>query len=303
MAYVQQALGIIEEEFFKTDEVDWESIREWAFNIVEDNPTIEGAWEAVEFALAALDTPHTGFARPDADPQESFQSWRPPPSGERLDGDFGYLNLPGITDTERGPEYAGEMRQVMEDLDRNDPVCGWILDLRNLGGGVTVGDWLGLGPLVGDDLLMHFGRADGTRNSVYYEDGIIRYRGVAGDAEFSEGVPADAYVPERLDVPIAVLVSSRTASAGEAVAIAFAGRPNTRFFGEKTAGLTISSYFPEMPDGAVMRIPSGYYQDRTGREYEDGLEPDTVVRSFRDSQDYVLDAAQEWLATRQPCDT
>lgn len=302
-AYVQEALEIIEEEFFKTDEVDWEPIREWAFNIVEDNPTTEGAYEAVEFALAALDTPHTGFMRPGDDPQDGWVTRRPPPSGERLDGDVGYLDLPGITGPGEATEYAGQMRQVMEELDAQDPVCGWILDLRGSIGGVSTGDWLGLGPLVGDDLLMHFGRADGTRQSVYYEDGVIRWRGVAGDAELSERVPADAYVPDRLDVPIAVLVSSRTASAGEAVAIAFARRPHTRFFGEKTAGATISSDFPEMPDGAVMRIPSGFYQDRTGHEYEDGLEPDINIEIIRDTADHVLNAAVEWMEGTESCQT
>lgn len=298
-AYVQEALEITEESFFRTDGVDWEPIREWAFGIVEDNPSTEGAYEAVEFALAALETPHTGFIRP-GDNQDRQVTRRPPPSGERLDGDVGYLDLPGITDPNLASEYAGQLRQVMEELDANDPVCGWIIDLRESIGGSSIGDWLGLGPLVGDELLMHFGRAEGARQSVYYEDGVIRWKGVSGENEFSERIPADAYVPDRLDPPIAVLVSSRTTSAGEAIAITFAGRSSTRFFGEKTAGATIASEFHEMADGAILRIPSGFYQDRTGHEYEQGLQPDTPVQAIRDSEDHVLDAAQEWLTTQQP---
>lgn len=301
-AYVQEALEIIEKEFFKTEEVDWDPIREWAFNIVEDNPTTEGAHEAVEFALAALDTPHTGFMRPGAT-RDGQVTRRPPPSGERLDGDVGYLDLPGITDLEQAPEYAGQLRQTMEELDGSDPVCGWIFDFRESIGGSSIGDWLGLGPLVDDDLLMHFGRADGARQSVYYEDGVIRREEGDENAESSAQVPADAYVPDRLDVPIAVLISSRTDSAGEAAAITFVGRPHTRFFGEKTSGSTISSEFYEMPDGAGLRIPSGYYQDRTGREYEGGLEPDTNIEIIGDTDDHVLNAAREWLSTQQSCDT
>ncbi len=299
-AYVREALEITEASFFKTDEVDWEPIREWAFGIVEDNPSTEGAYEAVEFALAAIDTPHTGFIRPGAT-QDGQVTRRPPPSGERLDEDIAYLNLPGITDPEQAAEYAGQMRQTMEELDADDPVCGWILDLRESIGGSSTGDWLGLGPLVDDSLLMHFARADDARQSVYYEDGVIRWKRVSGEDGFSERIPADAYVPDRLDLPIAVLISSQTTSAGEAIAITFAGRPHTRFFGERTAGATIASELHEMHDGAVMRIPSGFYQDRTGREYEDGLEPDTHVQVIRDSEDHVLSAAHEWLTNQQPC--
>lgn len=304
--YVQEALEIIEEEFFKTDEVNWEPIREWAFNIVEDNPTTEGAYKAVEFALAALDTPHTGFMRPGDDPQDGWVTRRPPPSGERLEGDVGYLDLPGITGPGEATEYAGQMRQTMEELDAHDPVCGWILDLRESIGGSSTGDWLGLGPLVGDTLLMRFGKGSGATQSVYYEDGVIRYEDATfseGEAEIQERIPPDAYVPERLDVPIAVLISSRTTSAGEAVAITFAGRPHTRFFGERTAGATISSDFLEMSDGAVLRVPSGFYQDRTGHAYAQGLQPDTPVQAIRDSEDHVLEAAVEWMEGTESCQT
>lgn len=303
VAYVQQALEIIEEEFYKTDEVDWEPIREWAFNIVEDNPSTEGAHQAVDFALRALDTPHTWLERPSdhQDGEAPWASWRPAPSGERLEGDIGYLNLPGITDSDQSSEYAGQVRQSMEQLDASNPVCGWILDLRKSSGGVSGGDWLGLGPLVGDDLLMHFGKADGAAQSVYYEDGVIRYKGARGESELPARVPPGAYVPERVDLPIAVLISARTGSAGEAIAITFANRPHTRSFGEQTGGSTISSDFYEMPDGAFLRIASGLYQDQTGRGYEQGLPPDETVRAIRDSEDHVLNAAVEWLEGTESC--
>jgi len=305
VAYVQQALEIIEEEFYKTDEVDWEPIREWAFNIVEDNPSTEGAHQAVDFALRALDAYHTALIRPGG-MQDREPSRREPPSGERLEGDIGYLNLPGIsssTSSDQASGYAGQVRQSMEELDASDPVCGWILDIRESIGGRATGDWLGLGPLVGDNLLMHFGRADGAAQSVYYEDGVIRYKGARGEAELPARVPPGAYVPERVDRPIAVLISSRTGSAGEAIAITFADRPHTRSFGERTGGATISSEVYEMPDGAFLRIASGLYQDHNGRGYEQGLPPDEPVRAIRDSEDHVLDAAVEWLHETESCET
>lgn len=303
VVYVQEALDRAEELFYKSEEVDWEPIREWAFGIVEDNPTTEGAHDAVDFALRALDAPHTWLIRPGQD--EDRRTRRQPPSGERLDGDVGYLDLPGITHTDQAPEYAGQIRQVMEELEGGSGVCGWVLDLRESIGGSSIGDWLGLGPLVGDDLLMRFGRGSGAPTSVYYEDGRIRYEDESfseREGEIQERVQPGAYEPESLDVPIAVLISSRTGSAGEAIAITFVGRPDTRFFGERTGGATTTSEFHEMADGAILRVAGGLYQDRTGQAYEDGLQPDTPVRSIRDSEDHVLNAAREWLDSRPPCD-
>jgi len=302
-AYVEEALEFARETFYKTAEVDWEPIEEWAYNIVEDNPTTEGAHEAVGFALAALDRFHTGFIPPGASPDRGAGR-REPPSGERLEGGVGYLHLPGITLPEHAPEYVDAVRQTMEQIDSERPVCGWVLDLRDSTGGSSRGDWLALGPLVGDDLLMRFGKADGVTESVYYEDGTLRYedpRFPEGEAELSRQVPADSYIPEQVDVAIAVLISSQTGSAGEAAAITFVGRPHTRFFGEQTGGATTASEFHEMPDGAVLRVSSGLYQDRTGQEYEHGLQPDTEVRSFTESRDRVLEAAHEWLANQRSC--
>ena len=38
------------------------------------------------------------------------------------------------------------------------------------------------------------------------------------------------------NVPVAILIDSRTASSGEAVAISFQGRAHSRFFGQHTCG-------------------------------------------------------------------
>lgn len=300
---MEEALEFAKETFYNTDEVDWEPIEEWAYSIVEDNPTVEGAHEAIGFALAALERFHTGFIPPGAS-RDTGAGSREPPSGERLDGGIGYLHLPGITLPEQAPEYVDAVRQTMEQIDYDRPVCGWVLDLRDSTGGSAWGDWLALGPLVGDDLLMRFGMADGGTNSVYYEDGALRYEDSAlpeRETEPSWRVPDGSYVPDQVDVPVAVLISSQTGSAGEAAAITFVGRPHTRFFGEQTGGATTATEFHEMPDGAVLRVSSGLYQDRTGQEYEHGLQPDTEVRSFTESRDRVLEAAQEWLANQRSC--
>src|SRR4029077_20489098 len=66
---------------------------------------------------------------------------------------------------------------------------------------------------------------------------------------------------------VAVLTGPRTGSSGEAVTIAFRGRPHTRSFGQPTAGLsTANGTFP-LPDGAMIVLTTAVDADRIGQRY------------------------------------
>jgi carboxyl-terminal processing protease len=306
VAYVEAALEFMEDTYYLGEDTNWGTLRELSLAAVKDEPSREGAYEAIQFATGALDTTHTFFVPPEADEPVSVSA-REPPSGKRLDGSIGYLSLTGIEGgSEETPEYAESVRQIMKAVDGEDPVCGWVLDLRESIGGSSIGDWLALGPLVGDPLLMRAGRSAGGPTSIYYEEGRIRYEGesISGGEEVRpESLPPDAYIPERLDVPVAVLISSRTASAGEAIAVTFAGRPHTRFFGEQTFGATTSHESLEFPDGGLLRVASGLYQDRTGQSYEGGVMPDTQVAMIENGvEDAVLEASSTWLSDMDDCE-
>ncbi|MBZ5556708.1 MAG: S41 family peptidase, partial [Acidobacteriia bacterium] len=83
----------------------------------------------------------------------------------------------------------------------------------------------GLGPLLSTGALGSFARGGDSANWSY-DNGAARL----GPREMVR--VSDA--PYRLHSavpPIAVLISARTASSGEAIAIAFRGNPNTRGFG------------------------------------------------------------------------
>jgi C-terminal processing protease CtpA/Prc len=98
---------------------------------------------------------------------------------------------------------------------------------------------------------------------------------------------------------VAVLTGPRTASSGEAVTIAFRGRPHTRSFGLPTAGLsTANGTFP-LPDGAMILLTTAVEADRTGRKYGDKIDPDVRVEAGTTAAgDAVLAAATQWLGQR-----
>jgi C-terminal processing protease CtpA/Prc len=92
------------------------------------------------------------------------------------------------------------------------------------------------------------------------------------------------------------LLGAQTASAGEFTAIAFEGRPNTRFFGETTAGFVSTNSVAPLPDGAEIAVSTGYSTDRLHRPYRSAIVPDEATPRGQPT----LDAAIAWLK-RQPC--
>jgi C-terminal processing protease CtpA/Prc len=97
--------------------------------------------------------------------------------------------------------------------------------------------------------------------------------------------------------PVVVLIDGGTASSGEAVAIAFQGRPRTRFIGSATRGLSSSNEGFELSDGANLVITVGLDVDRTGRSYADQVLPDETIEGPAGAQDEDLQLARalDWV--------
>jgi C-terminal processing protease CtpA/Prc len=102
---------------------------------------------------------------------------------------------------------------------------------------------------------------------------------------------------------VAVLTSAQTASSGEAVDVAFRGRPNTRTFGRPTFGVSTANTTVQLSDSSMLLLTTARFADRLGNFYGYPLPPDERVEAERNAdpgQDATVAAAAGWLAT-QPC--
>jgi carboxyl-terminal processing protease len=101
----------------------------------------------------------------------------------------------------------------------------------------------------------------------------------------------------------AVLIDRETGSSGEGIAVAFRGRPDTRFFGEATYGAATSTFPYTLSDGAQIFLVTGVMIDRKGNEYPSGVTPDQEILSdfSISSHDPVIRAASEWLSDQRAC--
>jgi carboxyl-terminal processing protease len=232
-----------------------------------------------------------------------------PVASQLLNDRVGYLELPGLVGTPADQAtYSQQAHEAMKALNTSVR-CGWIFDLRRNRGGYVYPMITAAGPVLvppaggivggkldGQDRFERWTYADGSTR-------IIRW----GETNPSEPVASvnQPFVPGVWDAPVAVLTSRLTASAAEAVTVAFRNRPNTRSFGEPTTGLTTNNVLRTMPDGALVIVTNATFADRTGQVYDGPITPDQPTTidwsNIATPNDPVVKAAVAWLSTQTAC--
>src|SRR5271156_6785006 len=211
---------------------------------------------------------------------------------------FGYVVLPRCSakDNDGLLLYAADIRRILADIAAQNPK-GWIVDLRGNTGGNMWPMLTGIGPILGDGPAGSFVAADGNI-TWFYQDGKTGTRNPTGLETVSLTLQ-DTPVRVTPSAPVAVLIDSSTASAAEAITIAFHGRPNTRFFGARTAGKSTAVQPFKLDDGAEIYLTTAIAAARTGKPYPDGFTPDQLVQSPgtipQPNNDQAILAAQSWL--------
>jgi hypothetical protein len=320
IAYLNRALDEMQARSLRRDQIDWPRLRKEALARAARAEITVDTYDAIRFALASLDDHHSSFHLPPAlehleasrkavrKPEPAPQSQQSGPFTGRYGPEgrlarFGGKSFAIIVVTKCFPEndqqfiaFETKLQRAVADLDRSHPT-GWVVDLRGNVGGNMWPMLAGVGPLLGEsDHLGEFFTLD-SHSTWKYRDGVA--------AEIEDGkespYPAVAGTPYKLTgTPnVAVLVDRGTGSSGEAIAIAFRGRPKTRFFGEHTEGVSTENTVIKLSDGASMWLTIGVAADRTGRQYLEGLDPDEEIHLGNqvppDDQDPVLQGALRWL--------
>lgn len=291
-AYLASALDVMEKHALVTEDVDWPKLRQDAFAEARQARTPSDTYRAIRQGLRDLNDEHSTFY----DPEAASENLNTPaddlilPEGHRLAGSIGQLILPPEPSDRVAAPYVRSARSTVAELD-GQGVCGWIIDLRSNHGGDMWGPLAAVGPVLGDGTVGSVVYADGKKSPWTLRNGTPRqYLDKWGPAK-----PLARPAP-----PVAVLTSRRTASAAEAVTIAFRGRPDTRTFGEATAGVPTANASYELSDGALVILTVAREADRNGRLYNGPVEPDVEVPETR-GHDQALEEATDWLRKQKAC--
>ena len=299
--YVEQAVDVLEDRYVASDRVDWEDLRAFARESASHAVTQNDAHSVVAAVIARLDDSHATFVRRPPDMAESedpeLPAVRPVRVVERSDR-LRFVTAPGIEGdplSEASTEYVDGAHEAIAAAD-SEQVCGWIVDLRESGGGTMWPVLAALGPILGTGELGYFIARDPDEKAVWFYRDSKAGMQMESDELVRAGSTKDAPELHNPQTPVAVLVSEDTASAGEAVAFAFIGRDRTRLFGQPTFGHASVNGTVPMPDGAMLVFPVAYAVDRNGVRHFPAISPDVEVE-----EDQVEVTAEEWLLGLDEC--
>lgn len=294
-AYLDHALVLMREHSVYADRADWRAIRQQAHALAAAAQTTTDTYAALEVAIAQLQNAgdlHAAFLRPELAGPASTPAVGIP-SVSTLRSRIAYVLVPGISappNSVASSTYAAKLLAGIAKAGVREP-CGWIVDLRTDTGGDYVPMLLGLGPILGSGRLIGF---TGYAYATSYSPGVL------------SAAPRTAYTAPmkvadlRPQPPVAVLTNLNTRSSGEAVTVAFRGRPSTRSFGMATSGFTTYTRSYSLPDKAVLELSAGYYVDRRGYVYRTPIKPDVKVAGLG-LETTVVQAAEQWIQSTKQC--
>jgi hypothetical protein len=203
------------------------------------------------------------------------------PESKYLEKNIGYIKIPAFNTSNdtAGRLFADMVQQVIKSIDQKHKVTGWIVDLREDAGGSIPPMVAGLFPLLGFDTLGYF-----------VSSGEV-------DPWFTSKEDWNTlYVLKNKVSRIAVLIGPNTGSSGEATAISFIGKSNTKLFGQHSAGLTTANSTFNLRDGSLLALADGVEADRNMKIYHRGIDPDVVVKDDTDKRiDACLETAKKWI--------
>lgn len=291
--YLSKALELLKQRHVNSSTANWEKLEETAYENIAGAEETEDTYPAIRELLQKLKERHSFLIEPhsvDAPSATNSKDKGNPkiamPSWNLAKGRFATIRLPQLNTIGQngeavGRDYAYKIRHGIEKMDRQNP-CGWIVDLRQNGGGNMWPMLAGLNPLLGDPPFGYFVQQDGTTTPwlrVNEESWL--------DSKFQK------FSFNNIKAPVAVLLSGKTASSGEMVAISLIGRANVRTFGQPTAGFTTANETHKLSDGAILVITVSTVRDRNSLDYTGAIQPDRVTNATITEK-----AAQKWLATK-----
>lgn len=203
-----------------------------------------------------------------------------------LNQSVGYIRIPGNNDFafKKVDSIANDITKNINEIN-SDKIEAWIIDLRLNTGGNMYPILLGLKEFIGDNLI--FGGFKNVKGESTGSWQIKEGKLLIDDILLERST--NLVHPIKKDIPVFILTSCYTASAGEMTAIAMIGRKNTVVIGEPTANYTTAVQGFLINDFAGINLSTDYVFDRDLKTYKGNIKPDTEVLGGDDLQNLAKD--------------
>ncbi|MCU0647972.1 MAG: S41 family peptidase [Gemmatimonadaceae bacterium] len=286
-AYLDNVIRLMQTNSINRLRIDWAAFGTQVRAAATGARAVDELVPALRTALTLLGDGHSSFRLPSG--QVLFVPVRQCAAATVPDATvpptIGYVRVPAFSGTSaQASALAAGLRSGIQTRDVPG-VVGWIVDPRGNGGGNMWPMVAGVGPVLGDGVIGHFIDPTGVTTVWEYQSGAAR---LAGSDIQRVTTP---YVLRASAPPVAVLIDNRVASSGEAVAIAFKARANTRFFGSATCGLSTANLGFPLADGALLNLTVSTMADRNRVPFGEQVQPDERIVVA----DSAVSRAIEWL--------
>lgn len=204
-----------------------------------------------------------------------------------LNKNIGYLRIPGNNDFsfKKVDSLANDIVENINSVN-SKKIKGWIIDLRVNTGGNMYPILLGLKEFIGNNII--FGGFVNSKNELT-GNWEIKNNKLLIDNNPLERKSLVSLIP-RMDIPIVILTSGYTASAGEMTAISMIGRRNTYLVGEPTANYTTAVQGFEIDKNSAINLSTDYVFDRNKKKYTQSITPDYTIINGDNFEDLYKDA-------------
>lgn len=285
--YVISALDLMKAKSVNKHRINWDSLYIDSRKKAENLHTVRDTYPLIKNILGTLKDAHSNFF-----PPEMVQAYTlgyratgqafPVIEAKMTENQLAYINIPGIAcyHFAEWDEFVNTFYQKIEELNSHNPK-GWILDLRDNGGGMFYPMLAAMSPMLDRQNAIGTVDAEGEYSFFKYDRDGNLFEGKQLIHHFNV-----KKVPQRITKPIVVMVSRKTSSSGEFCTVAFAGQKNTTVIGRNTMGLTSGNQEYKLSDGAFLVLTTGNIVDRTKKEYSEvgqGFSPQVQLKDLSDA--------------------
>ena len=242
----------MENNSIKRNEIEWEDFRNQVYEKAGAAQSVDETYGAIQLALTLLGDNHSFFVKPDGNSIWGTSNFRCIGEGfnkPTLPDNIGYIavRISSGSDNQKMIAFAEDIQKSIKAED-NVNVLGWIVDLRGSGGGNMWPALAGIGPILGEGTAGYFIDPNDQQTSWGYSNG----------ASINNQTPvvqlSNPYELINPNPKVAVLLDKGIASSGEAIAISFISRDNTKSFGSPTCGLSTANSGFNLSNNALLYL-------------------------------------------------
>lgn len=288
----KEIFTILKNKSMFSDKLDWRSIQEESEMLsltANDSTSKQALYNFYTEKLRAAGDKHSFFISGKRMKQIAESPVAERPQGDYLGDGIAWVKVPRCLSFNevKDAHFADTIRRIIQKLDTENTIAGWIVDLRHNTGGNMWPMLAGLNALVADGTAGYF-----VYGSIEKKQPWLNENGKISGKSAS----ISTYKVKNNSLKIAVLLDARTGSSGEMAVVSLLGLPNVKSFGQTSAGYTTANYTFHLSNGDQLQLARTYVADRTGKGYPENIRPDVFIDDLSNTRtDRVIDAAKAWL--------